>query len=73
MNVYGAADEKFPDLIVYGNVDELAGCAQIWRWDVSNLETRPLNAKVWEREANEHYVEPEIPKCDGSEGAASRP
>ena len=23
------------------------------------LETRPLNAKVWQREANEHYVEPE--------------
>ncbi len=26
---------------------------------MSITETRPLNAHVWEREANEHYVEPE--------------
>jgi hypothetical protein len=25
---------------------------------MSILETRPLNAQVWQREANEHYVEP---------------
>jgi hypothetical protein len=27
--------------------------------DATNLATRPLNAHVWEREADEHYVEPE--------------